>query len=47
MKPPISILAFVLLVPLATLQAAELRITKIFTDHCVLQLEMPDRGWAE
>ena len=49
MKPTLTILTAVLLTPLATLQADELRFAKIFTDHCVLQREMsvPVWGWTE
>lgn len=49
MKPTFTLLTAVLLVPLATLQADELRFAKVFTDHCVLQREMfvPVWDWAK
>lgn len=48
MRAILSITAL-LLIPMASSYAAELRFARIFTDHCVLQREMPVPvwGWAE
>ena len=49
MKRIIQILLLAITTSSASLQAAELRFAKIFTDHCVLQRDMPVPvwGWAE
>ncbi|CAM9688990.1 unnamed protein product, partial [Discosporangium mesarthrocarpum] len=43
------VLLFVLIAPCSSLQSAELRLARIFTDHCVLQrgMSVPVWGWAE
>jgi len=48
MKPTLTLLATLLLVPLAALHAAELKLAAVFSDHMVLQQEqaVPVWGWA-
>ncbi len=49
MKSSLPFLCALILFPLASTHAVDLRISKIFTDHCVLQRKMPVPvwGWAE
>ena len=49
MKPTITFLVTLLLAPLATLHAAELKLAALFSDHMVLQRDkpVPVWGWAD
>ena len=49
MKAPCALLLTLLLLMLAPLSQAELKVANVFSDHMVLQQEMPIRvwGWAE
>jgi sialate O-acetylesterase len=49
MKPTTAILTTLLLAPVATLQAADLKLAALFSDHMVLQRDkpVPVWGWAD